>query len=160
MNAERLERLKKRYDYDRWPQGNEGPGTSEPRPVPPAEEMLPDWRLDHVDRLQEEGMPPRSHALWTRGGDVALAVEIWDCASPAAARELLLALLDQFESTLVERVTGPGSVGDVAFAHGEHMLLFARGHRVVRIRNAGRELVLVAGPAREIDALLTGTQER
>jgi hypothetical protein len=160
MNAERLERLKKRHRYDEWSAGAEGQGNGAPRDLRVTEDLLPQWRLDHADVLRREGLPPMTQAIWTRDKEEALSVEVWECASTAAARELLLTLLGQFESPLVERVAGPESVGDVSFGHGEHMVLFARGNIVVQVRNAGRELVPVADPAREIDARLTRSTDR
>ncbi|HVR99124.1 MAG TPA: hypothetical protein VMW27_21070 [Thermoanaerobaculia bacterium] len=160
MNAEHLEQLKKRHRYDEWSGGTEGQGSGASQVLRVPEDLLPQWRLHHADVLRQEGLPPMTQSIWTRGKDEALSVEIWECASTAAARELLLTLLGEFESPLVERITGPGSVGDVSFGQGEHMLLFARGNVVVQVRNAGRELVPVADPAREIDARLTRPTER
>ena len=147
-DAQRLERLKKRYGYDEWPPAAGG----ELRGVRIGEDLLPEWRLDHADVLRQEGRPPMTHAILTRGEGAALSLEVWECASAAAARDLLLALLDEFESPEVERVTGPRSVGDVTFGYSEHMLLFARANLVVRVSNAGRELVPVEGPARAVEA--------
>lgn len=149
-NAERLERLKARYDWDRWGQ----PTGGELRGVRVGADLLPEWRLEHVDEVQAEGRPPLRHALFTRDRDVALSVEVWECTSTAEARAFLLELLDEFESPLVAQATGAAAVGDVAFVHGEYMALFARGNLVVRLGNAGRELVAVEGPAREIAARL------
>lgn len=150
-NAERLERLKARYGWDQWPGGPTG---GELRGVRVGSELLPEWRLEHVDEVRAEGRPPLQHALFTRDRDAALSVEVWECTSTAEARAFLLELLDEFESPLVARATGAAAVGDVAFVHGEYMALFARGNLVVRLGNAGRELVAVEGPAREIAARL------
>jgi hypothetical protein len=153
MGAERpsLDRLKKRYGYEEWRGGQEAGTVRGVRP----EDLLPGWQLDHADPLREEGYPPGTRAILVRAGrEEALALEVWECASVAAARELLLELLDQFESPLVERAEGPAAVGDVAFAHGAHAVLFARANVVVRLRNAGRRLLPVGEPARELDARL------
>jgi hypothetical protein len=156
MNAQRRERIIKRYDLEEQPRGTEPQERIQGLQVDST--LLPEWRLEHVDPVTRPEQPPGTRSLWTRGergSEQILSVEIWECDSPAAAREFLLEALDQFESPEVERATDARAVGDIAFAYRDHALLYARANLVVLIRNAGRELVPVAGPAREIDERLT-----
>jgi hypothetical protein len=151
MNAERLERLKKRYGWDEW---GEAPAGREETPSLAArvdEGLLPGWRLQRTDPLSGEDLPGGIRTMWVRDEGVALSVEIWQCASSAAARELLLQVLERFESPRVERAQGAAAVGEVAFAHGEQTLLFARKNLVVLVRNAGPRIVPALDAARTLD---------
>src|SRR3954469_11878228 len=154
MNAERLERLMKRYGWAEW--GTPAAGRPEPPPlvVRADEQLLPGWRLQRTDPLpaEERNRPGGIRTLWARDEGAVLSVEIWQCTSPAAARELLLETLgQQFESPQVERARGAAAIGEVAFVHGEQTLLFARENVVVLVRNAGPRIVPVLEAARLLD---------
>jgi len=160
MNTQHRERLRKRYGWDEWGE----PAAARPeRPALAARvdaRLLPGWRLHRTDSLPgEEGRPKGIRSLWTGDEGAVLSVEIWACSSPADARELLLELLGQFESPRVERGQGAAALGEIAFAHGEQTLLFARENLVVQVRNAGPRIVPVLEAARLLDDGLS-RQER
>jgi hypothetical protein len=83
-----------------------------------------------------------------------VAIDVWQCASIPAAHDKLLEVLANFQSDAVERRSGSEHIGDVTFALGQTMALFARVNTVVLIRNAGLKTVDVGPVAREIDSLL------
>jgi|tagenome__1003787_1003787.scaffolds.fasta_scaffold20419364_2 hypothetical protein len=151
MNAERLERLKKRYGWEEWGEVPAGRKETSPLAARVDEGLFPGWKLQRTDPLSGEGLPGGIRTMWVRDEGAVLSVEIWQCASPAAARELLLQVLEQFESPRVERAQGAAAVGEVAFVHGEQTLLFARGNLVVLVRNAGARIVSVLDAARTLD---------
>jgi len=153
MNAERLERLMKLYGWDEWGTPAAGRQETPPLVVRVDERLLPGWRLQRTDPLpaEERNRPGGIRTLWAGEEGAVLSVEIWQCASPAAAREVLLEVLGQFESPRVERAQGAAAIGEVAFVHGEQTLLFARENLVVVVRNAGPRIVPVLDAARMLD---------
>lgn len=98
-----------------------------------------------------------TQGLWrsdTHPGAVVKA-EVFECASPAHARETVLRLLGEFESTLV----GPksGAPGELAFGGpGDGLLIFTRGNIVCVCRNAEREVVSVMPIAESVDRAALG----
>jgi hypothetical protein len=156
MYPERREWLKRRYGYAEWAREEGSPPTEEFHGVRVEEGLLPGWRLEHADLVLVK--PPETHAIFTRGesgNEQILPVIVWECDSTAAAHRFLIEVLNRFESARVERVAGLKAVGDVAFGHGEYVLLFARANLIVLVRNGGRNIVPVAGPARALEAGLT-----
>ncbi len=153
MNAERLERLRKRYGWDEWGTPAAGRPETPPLVVRADEQLLPGWRLQRLDPLpaEERNRPGGIRTLWAGDEGAVLSVEIWQCTSPAAAREQLLEVLGQFESPQVERAKGAAAIGEIAFVHGEQTLLFARENVVVLVRNAGPRIVPVLEAARKLD---------
>ncbi len=107
-------------------------------------------------RRDERAEPPAVRSLWRCGESTSelLAIDMFECPSVKGARDQLLEALGNVESGAVERQTGKKALGDVAFALGETMVLFARGNMVVLIRNAGPTVVPVGAVGRELDALL------
>lgn len=117
-------------------------------------DALPGWRLARWRRLPSRAGTVHRDALWQdAGGDpeTALRLEVYECPSREAAHELVIELLANFQSPLIERRQEP-PVGDVAFAApGDTALLFARGNVVMVLANAGRNLVPVSGLAVRLD---------
>jgi hypothetical protein len=154
MNAERRERLMKRYGWDEWGAPAAGKPETPPLVVRVDERLLPGWGLQRTDPLpaEERDRPGGIRTMWVHDDGAVLSVEIWQCASPAVARELLLEVLgQQFESPQVERAQGAAAIGEVAFVHGEQTLLFARENLVVLVRNASLHIVPVLDAARLLD---------
>lgn len=152
MNGERLKHLKQRYGFDDWPAAYGAGGGDLRLPTLPAG-LLPGYSLHRSEPLREEGLPPGLRILWVEGSGAEgtiLSAELWQCPSASAARELLLEILDQFQSPLVERLEGTRAAGDLAFGHGEHAIVFTLRNLVVQIRNAGREVTPVAEAAQRL----------
>ena len=158
MNAQRQEKLRKRYGYEQWGRPAEG---GEVRGFQADRGLLPGWKLERADPVPDAEGPRLVRSIWTRGEGVeeVLDVEIWECGSAAEAREVLLEVLDQFESPHIERVEGPG---EIAFAQrdSEAMLLFLRANLVVRVRSVGRNVLPVTQTARELDSRLATGGDR
>ncbi|MFN2169237.1 MAG: hypothetical protein ACK2U9_23630 [Anaerolineae bacterium] len=86
--------------------------------------------------------------------DLRVGVNVLECRSRAEAHQLLLSLLGELQSPLVQQLERP-DVGDVAFAvPGETLLIFARGNLVVVIRNVGRMVASVMEVAQQVDRRL------
>lgn len=161
IDQERLARLKKRFEFDRWPVSEDSPPGESPSEID-IENLIPGWTLASSEAGDTEGLPPGvrllRRSLWqAKEGDRdrVLALDIYECGSESAAKEFLLEQLDQFESPLMERLEGAELVGDVAFSHpGRYVALFARGRRVVVLKNAGSEPVPTLEIARQVDAYL------
>ena len=113
---------------------------------------LEGWTL--VREVREEGTKPLEiRSLW-QGGDAAvelLSINVWLCATVRAAHDQVLEALANMQSDAIERHEGPG---DVAFALGDTMALFARANVTVLIRNAGPKVVPVRPVARAMDELI------
>jgi hypothetical protein len=153
MNAERIERLKERFRYREWAGGTERPPIAE---VVVEGLLAQEWRVDHVDRVEQEGHPPGWLAVWRAArGEQAVALDLYRCASAGEAREYLLRLLDQFQSPHVVRIEGREGVGDVAFAPpGDRALVFVAANVVALVRSVGREPVGVRAIAAGVAARL------
>jgi hypothetical protein len=116
---------------------------------------LPGWMLDRA-RRDERNDPPSIRTLWHRGDPAAelLSIDLWECASTAAAHDQFVEILGSIQSDAIERRPDDAAIGDMAFALGDSMILFLRVNIVVFIRNAGPNIVGVDAVARTIDALL------
>jgi hypothetical protein len=118
------------------------------------------WKLQRTER-DERAKPPVIHSLWSRGeaGAEILSIDVWECPSVEAAHDELLEALANMESGEIQRRTGTNAPGDVAFGLNDTMVLFARVHLVVLIRNAGPKVVPVGAIAAGIDAVLVSRLE-
>jgi hypothetical protein len=97
-------------------------------------------------------------SIWQQSNEETeklLSIDIVECPSRAAAHEVLLQMLGEFQGAVVTRKE-QSAFGDVTFtAPRESMVLFARANLAIMVRNAGRALVPVTGIADQIDAVLT-----
>jgi hypothetical protein len=153
------EEFRRRYGFDEW------------RDTPPAEKALFVWRFFlggqelpghralRIDTVVAPGLPPAVQSLWGRDRQDAtdrpqFRIDVYEAPSGVKAREILLRLLAQFQSPLIERRReGPG---DVAFGMtGNRSLVFGRANMVVIVLNAGGEVESVEPLARELDRLFT-----
>jgi hypothetical protein len=151
--------LKRRFDYESWRGKDAADGGMLIGGLRLTGDELPGWQPHRIQRGELENLPPYIHSIWRRvdGGDeVLLRLDIYECASAAAAREFLLRLLGELQSPEIARQE-QNTVGDVAFVYPqETMILFTRLNLVLQLRNAGREVVQVTGLARQLDQTLTG----
>lgn len=158
MNAQRQEKLRKRYGYDQWGRPAQG---GEVRGVQVDQGLLPGWKLERADPVRDEEGRRALRSIWTRGegAEEILDVEVWECGSAAEARDVLLEVLDEFESPHIERIEGPG---EVAFAQrdSDAVVLFVRANLVVRVRSVGRNVLPVRETARELDSRLTAGDDK
>jgi hypothetical protein len=85
------------------------------------------------------------------GADALVRVDVWECESASAAHELLIRLLADYQSPLVDRREDV-ELGDVMFAPpGAAAVLFARGNLVIGVTRAGRGDVSIVDLARRLD---------
>jgi hypothetical protein len=120
---------------------------------------LPGRRALRIDTVEAPGWPPAVQSLWgVAKGESALRdealvrIDVYECTSRAEAHELVVRLLAQFQSPLIERRRN--GLGDVAFAMpGDRSVLLARANVAVVVLNAGSEIQAVEPVAREIDEL-------
>jgi hypothetical protein len=152
--------LRERYRFDEWKNGG---------PARPSTEggtrgaltfrgdELPGWRLvrQTARDAPPPGHPPFTRSVWQGDSPEQLAgVDVYACASSAAAREYLLRLLGEFQGPALTRAAAL-DVGDVAFVTpGDAAVLFARGSLVAVVRNAGRRVEPLGSVARALDAAL------
>lgn len=121
---------------------------------------LPGRRALRIDTVEAPGWPPAVQSLWGVEKDdpsdgTPVRLDVYESASRAEAHEVLLRLLAQFQSPLIERRRD--GLGDVAFGMPrDHSVLLARANVVVVVLNAGAEIQPVEPVAREIDRLFTG----
>src|SRR5918911_5245840 len=91
--------LKRRFDYESWRSKDTGDEEMLIRGIKLGGDELPGWQPFRMQRFEAEDMPPYVHSIWQRsdgGTDVLLRLDIYECASVAAAREFLLRLLGEF----------------------------------------------------------------
>jgi hypothetical protein len=154
--AERLERIELPPLYERLatpaaqrvaPEAAERvvPEVAErPTPVPAARPALP--------RAIDTMPVAHVHTIWrhTRRSDVLLRVDVFESASLDDARDMMVWLLGECESPLIERKEG---VGDIGFGErGDRVLLFCRANLVYLLRNIGRRPEDVVPVAAALDA--------
>lgn len=148
-----LELLKERYRFEEWTDA----GTSGDRAqsVTFSGSEFAGWRLVRQTRRESPGHPPFVRSMWQGAfPEQLLGIEVFECASPAAAREYLLQRLGESQGAVLARDTSVG-VGDIAFATpGQTMFVFARGTAVAVVHNAGRRVEPLGGVAKSLDALL------
>jgi hypothetical protein len=155
MHAGQKAYLEERHEARKWHgRGGRGRRAVLTEPVFDGSELR-GWTLHRLQR-DDHAKPPVVHSLWRHGESmsVLLAIDLFVCNSVKAAHDQLIQALGNMESDAVERQTDKSAPGDVAFALGETMVLFARANVVVLVRNAGPEVVSVFVIARRLDALL------
>jgi hypothetical protein len=155
--ADGLDEFGKRYGFDDW------------REPPSGGEALFIWRFAlggqelpghhplRIDTVEQPDLPSRIESLWRPEREDAeralLRVDASEASSVTEARAVLLRVLAQFQSPLIERIDG--GPGDIAFGlSGYRSLVFARANVIVVVLNAGDEVQSVEPPARELDRLL------
>jgi hypothetical protein len=113
-------------------------------------------QMAHARGLQRDATPmtspPTVRTLFTNVSmpNAMVRVDLFECASRDEAHELLVRIVSDFESPLVEELKSP--VGDVAFAgRGTGLILFARANVVYLLRNVGRRAVSVEPIALALD---------
>lgn len=154
MNAEQKRFLEARYSVKEWPTRRQR-GHRILLNLDLRRLQLRGWTLQREKR-DDQATPRSVHLLYRRGEstDELLALDVYECESVKAAHDQLLELLANVECGVVERKTGKGAPGDVAFGLDETLVLFARFNVVVMARNAGPKAVPVLAVARETDAHL------
>lgn len=154
MHSEHKAFLEKRYGANDW-HGRGGRGRRVLKDFNFDGSEIHGWTLVRVQR-DEHAKPPVIRSLWRRGESTSelLAVDVFLCVSVKAAHDQLIEALGNIESDAVERRTDRNAPGEVAFALGDTMVLFARINLVVLIRNVGPTVVPVLAVARRLDTLL------
>jgi len=154
MNREYKQFLEKQHGKSEWPRFANGSR----RLIKDLEfdgSEVNGWTLERV-RRDEHAKPLVIRSLWRRDetGNELLAIDLFVCPSVKAARDQLLEVLGDFQSGAVERNARKDTPGELAFALGDSMALFARINLVVLIRNAGPKVVSVRPASHAIDRLL------
>ncbi|MGH7710719.1 MAG: hypothetical protein ACREOG_05515 [Gemmatimonadaceae bacterium] len=152
--------LKERYRFDEWKDAGRATAATEmTQALSFSGNELPGWRLARQTRraVQVPGARSLVRSTWEGSSrDQLLGVDVFECDSPAAAREALLHVLGEFQGPTLSAVNG---IGDVAFGTpGETAIVFARGNAVAAVRNAGRRVGALGDVARALDALLSPRQ--
>lgn len=171
MNEQQNEELKSRFNFAEWRNrttlgenlfiwrffflGDEFPNwqlhQTRTLAAPP-----PEQRPAGLRTLDQEvvGSPRLVQSVWrpaVSGPDALLSVDTYECASRLAAHELLIRILGEFQSPLLER-RPVGEAGDIAISHpGSGITLFARANQVVVIRSTGRTPLRVTELAQKFD---------
>ena len=165
VNEVLLNNAKRRFDFDSWP---DPPGSLKEHlfvwKLLINRSIFPGWEVYYIDTPRIEGLPRSIESLWMPSASESsalLRLDLYECVSATAARELLIEILTGFQMPVLERTT---AVGEIAFAAPENTsVVFARANLVVVFRNAGREKVSFLDPARLLDYILTSkvvTRER
>ncbi|MEP6573165.1 MAG: hypothetical protein ABJD11_10740 [Gemmatimonadota bacterium] len=159
MDATKRDWLKERHRFTEW-MGTPDASSNRPlRKVALDAADLPGWSLDRVKRDSLTGGVERNSSFWRReGGGVAVRIDLYECASSAAAREYLIDALGEFESGGMARRTD-GLFGEVSFGD-DRVALFIRANVVAAVRNIERAVVPVSPVAQAVDAAIVRQQLR
>lgn len=178
-NAPLLEHLKQRHRFGEWRGRNALPETLFIVHFRFGPRSIPDWRLSDAQQIpasppRQEAKPRDARAASSPDGYPLCTQSIWrhplrsgailnatsfECVSREAAHELLIRLLTQFQSPVIERRDNVG-LGDVTFSGpSEASIVFARANLVHLLRNAGRDVVPIFGIARQLDRDLVDKPE-
>jgi hypothetical protein len=148
--------LKERYRFDEWKDARSEVPSQRREPPALSGSEFPGWRLARQSRRAPAVTGVRSFLRSTWQGatpDRLLSVDLYECDTAAAARETLLRQLAEFQGPPLTALPG---IGDVAFAMpGETAIVFARGHVVAALRNAGRSVEPLGNEARILDELIS-----
>lgn len=166
----------RRFEADAWRLPSEAEPVVFVWNFPVARVAPRDWSCERVREIDGAVRPPPyvpetmpyappilspvpfvTQGLWRVPGhpDAMLKADVFECAAPSHARELLLRLLGEFESPLMHRWdAGPGDVS--LGGHGEGLVLFARGNLVCLCRNAAPDIVSVMPIADALDEAVLG----
>ena len=156
MDETMREQLRRRFDFESWKSAPPGAAEVASGGVAEVGSELGRWTARRAEPVTVPRARAASLSMWQEAASVEalLRLDLIETDSVTAAREMLLELLDQFQSPQIQRVVDP-SAGELAFsAPGDTVILFARGNVVALIRNAGRRLVPVADFARLVDGRL------
>ena len=155
MDPARRDQLSERYGFREWL------GTRAPTKnifiwgLAFGGNELPGWQLQRTQLIP--GQVHAIHSVWLQKatrGPALLVVDAYECSSRAAAQEVLLDLLGDFQSPLVERLREPPA-GELAFGPpGDALAVFVRGNVAVVVRNGEREIFPASKAAREVDNVL------
>lgn len=157
MDAQAVEQLQRRHSFQEWHDRNTLDESLFIYNFLLTEDLLPGWRRQRLQRLTLEGMPPLLRSIWQDAGgasDLLLKIDAYNGASRSAAHALLLQLVGNFQSALVERQPEL-DLGDVAFSQpGDAVVVFARANLVFFMASVGDRLAPVESLARQLDAKL------
>jgi hypothetical protein len=148
----RRDDLARRFGFDSWP--IEGDQAVRVSGFEFSDGDVPGYRPHRVVRPPTPpGVVAVHESVWVdaekpASDDAVLLVDVYECESHEAAKETLLNLLGQVQSTEVERLEG---IGDVAFSPGEGAVFFVRGNLAVRLLAGGPAAEPVRDRARGVD---------
>jgi hypothetical protein len=148
-----LELLKKRFRFEEWSDASAGSAATQS--VIFSGNEFSGWSVVRQVRRESPGHPPFVRSMWQGASpEQLLGIDIFECASPAAAREYLLQRLGEFQGPTLTRDAAL-RIGEVAFATPEESVIaFVRGSAVAVVHNAGRRIEPLGGVARALDTLL------
>lgn len=158
MDRATRSRLEKRFDFAGWKSAPRGARRLSTSGVFDVGGKLGRWTVSRAQAVPFPAARAAYRFMWqeSRSNETLLRLDLVEAASAAAAREIVLELLGQFESPQIQPIANPPA-GELAFgAPGNTVILFARANVVAMIRNAGREVVTVVAFARLVDRRLTG----
>lgn len=156
-DAPYTEYLERRFGYNAWKSTAIGEvQTGLPLPDFCGDELR-GWTLCRSARSRQPDGTQLVRGFWACAAnpDQVLDVEVFERDGSCAAREYVLTLLGDMQGAEASRDPAE-SFGDVAFRLGNSAVVFARRNLVVRIRNAGSDIVDGSEPARMLDDRLTG----
>jgi hypothetical protein len=117
-------------------------------------DVFPGWQQSHSAAVRVAEDIFSVQTLWTRKrGDksVLLEVDVYECASRAAAQEFLLALIDLVQASGIAP-RAAADIGEVAFSRpADTLILFARGNLAASVTTADGGAHPVADIAAKLD---------
>jgi hypothetical protein len=156
----RRDDLARRLGFDSWP-SESGPSV-QVSGFEFAEGDVPGYRPHRVVRPPTPpGVVAARESVWVdaekpASDDAVLLVDVFECESHEAAKEALLNLFGQVQSTEAERLE---DIGDVALSPGEGSVFFVRGNLAVRVLAGGPGAEPVRDLARGVDDGIRGRSQ-
>jgi hypothetical protein len=160
QSTARRDDLARRFGFDSWP--GEGDQAVRVSGFEFIDGDVPGYRPHRVARPPTPpGVVAVHESVWVdeekaESDDAVVLVDVYECESHEAAKETLLSLLGQVQSTETERFEG---IGNVAFSPGPGAVFFVRGNLAVRVLAGGPAAEPVADLARGVDDGIRGRSE-
>lgn len=156
MDESVRQQLEDRFDFAAWKSAPDSPPDLSTRGLIEVGSEIGGWTAHRVQPVSVAGARAAHQSIWQQGAsaETLLRLDVVEAPSAAAAREVVLELLGQFQSPQIQRLLDPPA-GDLAFgAPGDTVILFARANVVVMVRNAGPRVVPVTDFAHVVDGSL------
>ncbi len=154
--------LARRFDFEAWKGAPRGASRLAIDGLFDVDTRLGRWTARRAVPATFPGARVAQRSMWQQvsSPEAIMRLDLFEAASPAAAREIVLELLGEFESAQIQRIASPPA-GDLAFGGpGDTALLFTRANVAALVRNAGRDVVKVSPFARLVDGRLSGPQSK
>lgn len=159
MESENLTAIAERFGFEEWRGKSQDSDAATLREI-----AIPDGTIAGLDAARirvialDDGTTLHRATWQAEGGEGVNRLDLRECGSVEEAHEVLLELLANMQSPLVERLGGDLDVGDVAFAQDPSTsVVFARANVAAKVDVAPDGALRALDTARAVDEWLAGS---